>query len=89
VLGLAGFTLASALCGLATSPTCDCVARGAGHDRRHATPQVLRSSVSIAPNERAFAIGSTHVHGLRSTCAAPRRLLVSLNLFGWSWRTIF
>jgi len=93
LLGLTGFTLASAACGLA--PTADlliamrvvqavCAAT--------VTPQVLAIiRVEFAEDERAVAIGWYAASmGLASIVAqVVGGLLVSLDLFGWSWRLIF
>jgi EmrB/QacA subfamily drug resistance transporter len=93
VVGLVGFTLASALCGLATSPTMLIAWRVVqAVTAATLTPQVLAIiRVEFAHNERAFAIGlySTSMGFASIVAQLLGGLLVSLNLFGWSWRTIF
>ncbi len=86
--GLAGFTLTSALCGLAVTPTVLLQAITAAT----LVPQVLAIiRMEFAPHERPVAIGLYGMSmGLASIVAQLLGgLLVSLDLFGWSWRLIF
>lgn len=93
VIGITGFTIASALCGLSPTPEtligcrvmqAICAAT--------VTPQVLAIiRVEFATSERPIAIGLYGASmGLASiTAQLLGGLLVSLNLFGLSWRLIF
>jgi EmrB/QacA subfamily drug resistance transporter len=93
LLGLGGFILASGLCSLATSPTMLIVSRVLqAVTAATLTPQVLAIiRVEFAPQERPFAIGLYGTSmGLASIVAQVLGgALVSMDLFGWSWRLIF
>jgi MFS family permease len=91
--GIAGFTLASMLCGVAPTARILIAARVLqAVTAATLTPQVLAIiRVEFAPRERALAIGLYGTSmGLASIFAQlVGGSLVSLDLFGWSWRTIF
>ena len=91
--GLAGFTLTSGLCGLAPTPTVLIAARVLqAITAATLVPQVLAIiRMEFAPHERPVAIGLYGTSmGLASIVAQlVGGLLVSLDLFGWSWRLIF
>jgi EmrB/QacA subfamily drug resistance transporter len=93
LLGIAGFTLASTLCGVA--PTAGTLIASRVLQAIAAAmlvPQVLSIiRVEFADDERPIAIGLYGASmGLASIVAQLLGgLLVSLNLFGWSWRLIF
>ncbi|WP_245717711.1 MFS transporter [Nocardia jejuensis] len=93
LLGMAGFTLASAACGIATDPTVLIGSRFAqGAMAGLMVPQILAIiRVTFPKQERAKAIavysgvgGSASAVGL-----ALGGLLVQWDLFGWGWRPIF
>jgi len=93
MLGMAGFTLASALCGLAPSPTLLVAARIIqGLSGAAMTPQVLSTiQVTFAPQERGRAFG---VYGAVAGIAGSAGqvfggLLIRADLFGLSWRPVF
>lgn len=91
--GMLGFGVASALCGLATSPTMLIVGRlFQGVTAAVMSPQSLATIHSIFPaNEKNRALsfyGATF--GLASVCAQLLGgVLVSANLFGLGWRSVF
>jgi EmrB/QacA subfamily drug resistance transporter len=93
LVGISGFTIASALCGL--SPTAETLIAcrvAQAICAATVTPQVLAIiRVEFATSERPIAIGLYGASmGLASiTAQLLGGLLVSLNLFGWSWRLIF
>jgi EmrB/QacA subfamily drug resistance transporter len=93
LLGLGGFTLASALCGLAVSPTMLIASRVLQAVMAATlTPQILAIiRVEFAPHERPFAIGlyGTSMGFASIVAQLLGGLLVSMDLFGWSWRPIF
>src|SRR5262249_23226807 len=93
LVGVAGFTLASALCGLALSPAALIAARLLqGAAAALLFPQVLSLiQVTFPPHERgrAFAVFGV-VHGAASFSGIVLGgLLVQANLFGLGWRPIF
>jgi EmrB/QacA subfamily drug resistance transporter len=93
LVGITGFTVASALCGLAPTPLALIASRVAqAICAATVTPQVLaiiRSEFAAA--ERAVAIGMYGASmGLASiTAQLLGGMLVTMNLFGLSWRLIF
>jgi EmrB/QacA subfamily drug resistance transporter len=93
LIGIGGFTITSALCGLAPTPETLIACRVAqAICAATVTPQVLAIiRVEFAASERPIAIGLYGASmGLASiTAQLLGGLLVSLNLFGWSWRLIF
>jgi EmrB/QacA subfamily drug resistance transporter len=93
LLGMGGFALASALCGLAVNPTMLIASRVVqAVTAATLTPQVLAIiRVTFAPQERAFAIGlyGTSMGFASIVAQVVGGSLVSLDLFGWSWRPIF
>ncbi len=93
LLGLAGFTLASLLCGVAPGATWLIAARVMQAVMAASlTPQVLGIiRAEFPPTERPTAIGLYGTSmGLASiTAQLLGGLLVSSDLFGWSWRPIF
>jgi MFS family permease len=93
LLGLAGFTVASTICGLASSAVLLIAARVVQAICAAAvTPQVLAIiRVEFADGERAVAIGWYGASmGFASIVAQlVGGFLISWNVFGWSWRLIF
>jgi EmrB/QacA subfamily drug resistance transporter len=93
LLGMGGFALASALCGLAVNPTMLIASRVVQAVTAAAlTPQVLAIiRITFAPQERAFAIGlyGTSMGFASIVAQVVGGSLVSLDLFGCSWRPIF
>lgn len=93
LLGIAGFTLASALCGLAQTPTMLIAARVLqAVMAATVVPQVLAIiRVEFAAHERPFAVGlyGTSMGFASIVAQLLGGLLVGMNLFGWSWRLIF
>jgi EmrB/QacA subfamily drug resistance transporter len=93
LLGIAGFTLASSLCGLAPTPGALIASRVVqAICAATVTPQVLSIiRVEFTATERPVAIGMYGASmGLASiTAQLLGGLLVSLDLFGSSWRLIF
>lgn len=93
MLGMAGFTIASLLCGLAQSPGQLIAARLLqGFTAAAMVPQVLALITSVfPPQERPKAVSWFGVAiGLGSIAGQILGgLLLNLNLFGWGWRTIF
>src|SRR5271156_1453775 len=93
LLGIAGFTLASTLCGLAATPEILIASRVLqAITAATLVPQVLSIiRVQFAAHERPIAVGLYGASmGLASIVAQLLGgLLVSMNLFGWSWRLIF
>jgi MFS family permease len=93
LIGISGFTITSALCGLSPTPETLIACRVAqAICAAIVTPQVLAIiRVEFATSERAIAIGLYGGSmGLVSISAQLLGgLLVSLNLLGWSWRPIF
>jgi EmrB/QacA subfamily drug resistance transporter len=93
LIGMVGFTLASALCGAAPNPTILVLSRLLqGFMSGLMFPQVLAViQVTFAPRERGRAFGILGaVIGL-ATILGPLLggVLIQLNLAGLSWRTIF
>ncbi|MEV0707484.1 MFS transporter [Nocardia aurea] len=93
LIGVASFTVASALCGLSTTPEMLIVSRLLqGAMAGLMVPQVLSIvQATFPPGERKRAIG---IFGGVSGLAAVAGMvvggaLVALDLFGWSWRPIF
>jgi EmrB/QacA subfamily drug resistance transporter len=93
LIGISGFTITSALCGLSPTPETLIACRVAqAICAAIVTPQVLAIiRVEFATSERPIAIGLYGASmGLASISAQLLGgLLVSLNLLGWSWRPIF
>jgi MFS family permease len=93
LLGITGFTLASLLCGLAPTSAMLIAFRAIqAVCAATVTPQVLAIiRVEFAETERPIAIGlyggSTGLAAIVAQLLGG--MLVSLNLFGWSWRLIF
>ncbi len=91
--GMAGFTAASALCGLAPAPTPVVAARIVqGLAAAAMTPQVLSTiQVTFAPQERsrAFGVYGAVVGIAASLGQALGGLLIRANLLGLSWRPVF
>ena len=93
LLGIGGFSLASAACGFAPSPNILIISRVAQALAAAAiVPQVLATiRAEFGPDERAFTVG---LYGASMGVAAITAqllggFLVSADLFGWSWRLIF
>ncbi len=93
MVGMAGFTVASLLCGLAVNPEMVIAARFAqGAAAGLMVTQILAIlRVTFPEHERAKAVavfggvtGSSAVFGL-----ALGGVIVHWDLFGWAWRTIF
>ena len=93
LIGLSGFTIASALCGMSPTPETLIASRVVqAVCAATVTPQVLAIiRVEFAASERPVAIGMYSASmGLASiTAQLFGGLLVSMNMFGWSWRPIF
>jgi EmrB/QacA subfamily drug resistance transporter len=93
LLGITGFTIASAMCGLApTAETLIAFRVAQAICAAAVTPQVLAIiRVEFAADERPIAVGMYGASmGLASIAAQLLGgLLVSLNMFGWSWRLVF
>ena len=93
LIGLSGFTIASALCGLSPTPAALIASRIVqAICAATVTPQVLAIiRVEFAASERPIAIGMYGASmGLASiTAQLLGGMLVSMNIFGWSWRLIF
>jgi len=93
MIGMAGFTLASALCGFAATPRALIASRVLqGLTAALMSPQVLAIiRVTFAENERARAIGYFgSTIGLASIAAQLiGGALIELNIFGLGWRPIF
>lgn len=91
--GVAGFTLASALCGLAPNIEFLIVARVIqGLAGAMMTPQVLAiATVTFPPHERSQAFSLFGLSaGLASVCGPILGgVLISANLFGLDWQPIF
>lgn len=93
VIGMAGFTVASALSGLATSPEFLIGARiFQGAMAALMVPQILAIiHVSFPKEERGKVFGMYGGIAGSATVFGPiiGGLLVQYNLFGWEWRPIF
>ncbi len=93
MLGMTGFTLASALCGLAPDPSLLVIARLVqGFGAALMSPQVLAIiSVTFPARERAAALSVFGaVTGLGSLAGqALGGLLIQADLWGLGWRTVF
>ncbi|HKR71397.1 MAG TPA: MFS transporter [Streptosporangiaceae bacterium] len=93
LIGVAGFTLMSALCGAAQTPgqlIAFRVVQGAMGGIM--IPQVLAViQVTFAPAERIKALAGFGVTAGLGTVSGPLLggLLINANLFGWDWRPIF
>ena len=93
LIGVAGFTLMSALCGAAQSPgqlIAFRVLQGAMGGIM--IPQVLAViQVTFPPAERIKALAGFGVTAGLGTVSGPLLggLLINANLFGWDWRPIF
>jgi EmrB/QacA subfamily drug resistance transporter len=93
LIGVAGFTIMSALCGVAQSPGmligCRVVQGAMGAIM---VPQVLAVvQVIFPPAERIKALAGFGVTAGLGTVSGPLLggLLIQHNLFGWDWRPIF
>lgn len=93
LVGLVGFTAASALCGFAPSPTVLVAARIAqGAFAAVMVPQVLSViSASFPPGDRAKAYGMFGATAGIATVLGPllSGLLIKIDLLGLGWRPIF
>jgi EmrB/QacA subfamily drug resistance transporter len=93
LMGVAGFTIASVLCGIARSPIFLIVARILqGLTATAMAPQVLASiRVLFPPAEQGRALGCYGAtFGLANICGQVLGgLLVSCRPFGWPWQAIF
>jgi EmrB/QacA subfamily drug resistance transporter len=93
LIGLVGFTAASALCGLAPGPAVLVAARVTqGAFAALMVPQVLSViSASFPPEDRAKAYGMFGATAGIATVLGPllSGLLIKLDLFGLGWRPIF
>jgi MFS family permease len=94
VLGMAGFTLANALCGLAPSPLLLVAGRIAlGISAAILVPQVLASIRALYPGQRELARALGGYGVMMGMAAAIGQLaggaLVQWNLLGLGWRMIF
>ncbi|MGN6795325.1 MAG: DHA2 family efflux MFS transporter permease subunit [Streptosporangiaceae bacterium] len=93
LIGVAGFTLMSALCGAAQSPGQLIVFRVVqGAMGGIMIPQVLAViQVTFPPAERIKALAGFGVTAGLGTVSGPLLggLLINANLFGWDWRPIF
>ncbi|MFC4222712.1 MFS transporter [Lysinibacter cavernae] len=91
--GLIGFTVFSALCGLAVNPEMLIVSRGLqGFAAAAMIPQVLASiQVMYKPSERAGAVAGFSALAGIAAVSGPivGALLTEADLFGWGWRSIF
>src|SRR6266566_3872996 len=93
LIGVAGFTVMSALCGAAQSPgqlIAFRVVQGAMGGIM--IPQVLAViQVTIPPAERIKALAGFGVTAGLGTVSGPLigGLLINANMFGWDWRPIF
>ena len=93
MLGVAGFTIASLLCGVAPSINLLIVARILqGLAGSMMIPQVLAiAQVTFPPKERGFAFSFFGLTAGLASVAGPLMggLLISANLYGLDWRPIF
>ncbi|GAA0525854.1 MFS transporter [Paractinoplanes ferrugineus] len=93
LIGVTSFTLASALCGLASNPELLIAARGLqGLAAALMVPQVLSIvTATFPPAERGAALGAFGGLAGLATVGGPilGAVLTDLDLFGWQWRTIF
>jgi EmrB/QacA subfamily drug resistance transporter len=93
MLGMAGFTLASALCGLASGPGLLVVARLIqGFGAALMSPQVLSIIQVTFPHEERGSALSVYgaVVGIASLAGqAGGGFLIQANLFGLGWRVVF
>ena len=93
MIGMAGFTLASALCGLAQSPSMLIASRVLqGLFGAVMFPQILSViQVTFPPRERATAFGMFGATIGLATITGPLvgGLLIEANLLGLEWRPIF
>ncbi len=93
LLGLAGFTIASALCGIAPSGATLVAARVVqGGAAAAMTPQVMtmiQLTFAGRARVRALAIWAAVLAGAATTGQVVGGALVSLDLFGLAWRPVF
>ena len=93
LIGVAGFTIMSALCGVAQSPGQLIAARVIqGAMGAIMVPQVLSViQVIFPPAERIKALAGFGITAGLGTVSGPLLggLLIQHNLFGWDWRPIF
>jgi EmrB/QacA subfamily drug resistance transporter len=93
LIGMAGFTACSALCGTAVSPEMLIASRfGQGAMAALMIPQVLAIiHVTFPPAERGKVFGVYGGVAGSASVAGPilGGLLVQWNVFGWDWRPIF
>ena len=93
LIGVAGFTIMSALCGVAQSPGMLIASRVVqGAMGAIMVPQVLAViQVIFPPAERIKALAGFGVTAGLGTVSGPLigGLLIQHNLFGWDWRPIF
>ncbi len=91
--GLIGFTIFSALCGLAVSPEMLIISRAfQGFASAAMIPQVLASiQVMYKPSERAGAVAGFSALAGIAAVSGPivGALLTDADIFGWGWRSIF
>lgn len=93
LIGVAGFTLTSLLCGLAATPDQLVVARLLqGGAAAVMLPQVMSlTQIMYAPHERMAALGLFGILGGLAAVLGPvvGGALISMNIFGLGWRPIF
>ncbi|HEU0163632.1 MAG TPA: MFS transporter, partial [Thermomicrobiales bacterium] len=93
IIGLVGFTVCSALCGLAQNPGMLIASRALqGCAAAMMIPQVLSSiQVMYKPTERGAAMASFSALAGLAAVSGPilGALLTEADLFSWGWRTIF
>jgi EmrB/QacA subfamily drug resistance transporter len=93
MIGVAGFTVASLLTGIAPNPTFLVIARLLqGTMAALMVPQVMSlMQVIYEPKERAGVMGLFGMLGGLAASLGPiiGGLLIKANLFGWDWRPIF
>lgn len=93
IVGLVGFTLFSALCGLAQNPEMMIFSRALqGFASAAMIPQVLSSiQVMYKPSERGSALAGFSALAGVAAVSGPilGAILTDANLFGWGWRSIF
>lgn len=93
VIGMAGFTFASLLCGVATGPGMLIGARAfQGLMAAIMVPQILAiAHVSFPPSERGKVFGMYGAVAGMAAISGPivGGLLIQGDVFGWGWRPIF
>ena len=91
--GVAGFTLASLLCGVAASPEMLIAARLLqGSMAALMVPQIMSlMQIMYKPHERSQVMGLFGALGGLSATLGPivGGVLIHANIFGWDWRPIF